>query len=74
MKILHTADLHIGAELSYLGAAADTRKYEVLEVFRKKDLPLKQLTPNRVKGNMYILYYHIYCIACYLHEKTRNSV
>ena len=35
MKILHTADLHIGAELSYLGAAAENRKYEVLEVFRK---------------------------------------
>lgn len=34
MKILHTADLHIGAELSYLGASADSRKYEVLEVFK----------------------------------------
>lgn len=34
MKILHTADLHIGAELSFLGADADSRKYEVLEVFK----------------------------------------
>ena len=34
MKLLHTADLHIGAELSYLDSLADSRKYEVLEVFR----------------------------------------
>lgn len=34
MKILHTADLHIGAELSYLDGAAEARKYEVLEVFK----------------------------------------
>ena len=34
MKLLHTADLHIGAELSYLGSLAESRKYEVLEVFR----------------------------------------
>ncbi len=35
MKLLHTADLHIGAELSYLDILAENRKYEVLEVFRK---------------------------------------
>ncbi len=34
MKILHTADLHIGAELSYLGERASSRRYEVLGVFR----------------------------------------
>ncbi len=34
MKILHTADLHIGAELSYLGQRAAERKYEVLGVFK----------------------------------------
>lgn len=34
MKLLHTADLHIGAELSYLGERAESRKYEVLEVFK----------------------------------------
>ena len=34
MKLLHTADLHIGAELSYLDNLAEARKYEVLEVFR----------------------------------------
>lgn len=34
MKILHTADLHIGAELSYLGETRTARKYEVLEVFK----------------------------------------
>ena len=35
MKLLHTADLHIGAELSYLDILSENRKYEVLEVFRK---------------------------------------
>lgn len=34
MKILHTADLHIGAELSYLDRTSDARQYEVLEVFK----------------------------------------
>ena len=34
MRLLHTADLHIGAELSYLDNLAESRKYEVLEVFR----------------------------------------
>lgn len=34
MKILHTADLHIGAELSYLGRLAQSRRYEVFEVFK----------------------------------------
>lgn len=34
MKILHTADLHIGAELSYLDRTSDARQYEVLDVFR----------------------------------------
>ncbi|MEE0928754.1 MAG: metallophosphoesterase [Acutalibacteraceae bacterium] len=34
MKILHTADLHIGAELSYLSEKSEERKYEVLEVFK----------------------------------------
>lgn len=34
MKLLHTADLHIGAELSYLGERAEERKYEVLDVFK----------------------------------------
>ncbi|MBP3390699.1 MAG: DNA repair exonuclease [Clostridia bacterium] len=34
MKLLHTADLHIGAELSYLDNLRESRKYEVLETFR----------------------------------------
>ncbi len=34
MRILHTADLHIGAELSYLSEKSENRKYEVLEVFK----------------------------------------
>ena len=33
MKILHTADLHIGAELSYLEANREARRYEVMAVF-----------------------------------------
>lgn len=34
VKFLHTADLHIGAELSYLENMSESRKYEVLEVFK----------------------------------------
>lgn len=35
VRILHTADLHIGAECSYLGAGAQTRRYETLLTFEK---------------------------------------
>ena len=35
MKILHTADLHIGAELSYLDLNREARRYEVLAVFKR---------------------------------------
>ena len=34
MKLLHTADLHIGAELAYLDSLRESRKYEVLETFK----------------------------------------
>ncbi len=34
MKILHTADLHIGAELSYLETNREARRYEVAAVFK----------------------------------------
>lgn len=34
VKILHTADLHLGAENSYLGTAAESRRFEVLTVFK----------------------------------------
>jgi DNA repair exonuclease SbcCD nuclease subunit len=33
IKILHTADIHIGAAHSYLGAAAEKRRYETLVTF-----------------------------------------
>lgn len=42
VKILHTADLHIGAELSYLENGCDTRQYEVLEVFKNITLLCKE--------------------------------
>ena len=35
VKILHTADLHIGAEMSYLGTNAESRRYENLAVFKR---------------------------------------
>lgn len=35
VRILHTADLHIGAECSYLGAGAQARRYETLITFEK---------------------------------------
>lgn len=35
VRILHTADLHIGAECSYLGTAAAERRYETLLTFEK---------------------------------------
>ncbi len=35
VRILHTADLHIGAECSYLGAHAAERRYETLLTFEK---------------------------------------
>ena len=35
VKILHTADLHIGAELSALVSLCESRQYEVLSVFKK---------------------------------------
>lgn len=35
IRILHTADLHIGAECSYLGTSAPKRQYEVLLTFEK---------------------------------------
>lgn len=34
VKIFHTADLHIGAEVSYLGNKAPLRRYEVVSVFK----------------------------------------
>lgn len=33
IKIIHTADLHIGAPLSFLSSLADTRRYETLKTF-----------------------------------------
>lgn len=42
VKILHTADLHIGAELSYLDNNYDTRRFEVLEVFRNITLKCRE--------------------------------
>lgn len=35
VKIIHTADLHLGAEMSYLGSAADERRAELLLTFEK---------------------------------------
>ena len=35
IRILHTADLHIGAECSYLGASAPKRQFEVLLTMEK---------------------------------------
>ena len=35
LRILHTADLHIGAECSYLGARSNERKFEILLTFEK---------------------------------------
>lgn len=34
VNIFHTADLHIGAELSYLGSKAEERRFEVASVFK----------------------------------------
>ena len=35
IKLLHTADIHIGAAESFLGAAADERRFETLITFEK---------------------------------------
>lgn len=35
IKILHTADIHIGAAESFLGQSADTRRFETLITFEK---------------------------------------
>ncbi|MEE0946013.1 MAG: metallophosphoesterase [Acutalibacteraceae bacterium] len=35
VKILHTADLHIGAQCSYLGSDAAVRRYETVKTFEK---------------------------------------
>ena len=35
VRILHTADLHIGAELSAIGNIGESRQYEVLSVFKE---------------------------------------
>lgn len=35
IKLLHTADIHIGAAESFLGAAADSRRFETLITFEK---------------------------------------
>ena len=35
IKILHTADIHIGAAESFLGASADARRFETLITFEK---------------------------------------
>ena len=34
VKIFHTADLHIGAEVSYLGSKAEERRFEIASVFK----------------------------------------
>ncbi len=34
LKVFHTADWHLGAEMSYLGAKADSRRYEMLATFK----------------------------------------
>ena len=34
VKIFHTADLHIGAEVSYLGPKAEERRFEIASVFK----------------------------------------
>lgn len=45
VKILHTADIHIGAAESFLGAAADSRRYETLITFEKTlDLAVQKET------------------------------
>ena len=42
VKILHTADIHIGAAESFLGAAAEQRRYETLLTFERiLDLAVK---------------------------------
>lgn len=46
VKILHTADLHIGAEMSYLGTNAESRRYENLSVFKSIT---EYCTENEVK-------------------------
>ncbi len=35
VKLFHTADLHIGAEVSYLGERAEARRFELLSVFKR---------------------------------------
>ena len=35
VKILHTGDIHIGAKASFLGAKAETRRFETLMTFEK---------------------------------------
>ena len=35
VRVLHTADLHIGAQCNYLGVDSVNRRYETLETFRK---------------------------------------
>lgn len=34
VRLFHTADLHLGAEVSYLGARADERRFEMLATFK----------------------------------------
>lgn len=34
LKVFHTADWHLGAEVSYLGSKSDERRYEMLAVFK----------------------------------------
>ena len=34
LKVFHTADWHLGSEMSYLGAKADSRRYEMLATFK----------------------------------------
>ena len=34
VKLFHTADLHLGAEVSYLGSRADERRFEMLATFK----------------------------------------
>ena len=35
VKILHTADIHIGARDAFLGTAAESRRFETLLTFEK---------------------------------------
>jgi hypothetical protein len=59
LKILHCADIHIGAAESFLGNLADSRRYETLLTFERiVDLAVEQSSQNPV-------YYVQYAYALY---------